>query len=219
MPWRNEDMRARIQAALEKQIQQNTNKPKSPQEAAQPPTDRPTTEIVSGAPTLPEKLPHVPKMPRVDYVQGAVSGEVQAPNPIKEHLGSEDRIELLEKHVDAGADRDKLKVEVEKADPKVLLVNLASMAGVDTLRELLALRMPVLTVYGANDTFLPPPSSEILADLRNGNGPFHAISMDGTRHFPMLENIAGFTRLMLDFLETQDITKLEIKKTWERRVR
>jgi hypothetical protein len=35
----------------------------------------------------------------------------------------------------------------------------------------------------------------------------------------MLENIAGFTRLVLDFLEVPDVTKLAIKETWERRVR
>jgi hypothetical protein len=55
--------------------------------------------------------------------------------------------------------------------------------------------------------------------LKEGRTSFHTIPMEDIRHFPMLEAIAPFTRLIMDFLEVPDITKLAIKKTWERRVR
>jgi pimeloyl-ACP methyl ester carboxylesterase len=195
----------------------------SPRDAATLPTDRPATEVPTApsrpAPPLPEPLPEIPTMPKEDLVPGTKEMQVQQANPLKDHLQVLDRMALLEKHIEAGTDREKLKAEISKADPMVLSLNIESFAEVDTLRDLKALTMPALSVHGANDTFLPPPDAEMIAGLKEGRSSFHIIGMESTRHFPMLENIAGFTRLLLDFLEAPDVTKLEIKKTWERRVR
>lgn len=234
MPLRTDEMRARIQAAIQPPAAGviETPKPKagapggqtpneaatkSPRDAATPPTDQPETEIKEGG-ALPA-LPDLPAMPKVDYEPDARQIQVQQANPVKDHLGVLDALMLLEKHVDAGADRDKLKVEVAKTDKIAVAVTVESLAGVDTLREMQRLRMPSVTVYGKGDTFLPPPDDELIADLRAGGGPLHLIGMDDTRHFPMLEKIDPFTRLLMDFLEIEDVSKLEIKKTWERRVR
>jgi pimeloyl-ACP methyl ester carboxylesterase len=90
---------------------------------------------------------------------------------------------------------------------------------VDTLREMQVLRMPVVMVYGAKDTFLPPPAPPILASLSEGRSAFRAIVLDGVRHFPMLEEKADFTRLMLAFLEAADVNQIDLKQIWVRRVR
>ncbi|HVO68543.1 MAG TPA: alpha/beta hydrolase, partial [Aggregatilineaceae bacterium] len=127
--------------------------------------------------------------------------------------------ELLRRHVDAGPDQEKLRVEVEKADTVALAMSIDSFVDVDTLRDLKALAMPAVMVYGLSDTFLPQPDVKMFASLSGRQHPFHTIPMESIRHFPMLENIAGFTRLVLDFLEVPDVTKLAIKETWERRVR
>jgi hypothetical protein len=35
----------------------------------------------------------------------------------------------------------------------------------------------------------------------------------------MFENVAGFNRLLVDFLEIPNVKELKIKEQWERRVR
>jgi pimeloyl-ACP methyl ester carboxylesterase len=224
IPKLPDDMKARLQAALDKRAQAlgeqllSESTPKPPHLAAQPPTDRPATEVVTKSPSPPllESLPSVPAMPKLDYV---TTGEAQRANPLKDHLGTLDWGDLLKKHVDPGPDLDKLKVEVDKADMIALKMSVESFGDVDTLREMQRLAMACVAVYGAGDTFLPPPNKEMLALLAEASRPFHAVAMAGVKHFPMLENIAGFSRLLLDFLEATDITKLGIKETWERRVR
>ncbi len=225
MPVRTDDMKTRIQVAMEqraREIGEQHVAPKPPREAATPPTDKPTTEIEtpsSVSRALPEQLAGVPAMPRTDYVPGAASGEVQRANPLKDHLEVLDRMELLKRHVDAGSDLEKLKVEVDKADSVALAMSIESFSEVDTLRDLRALSMPLVAVYGGSDTFVPSPDARMITSLTEGRSTCGVISMDTIRHFPMLENTAGFTRLLLDFLEIPDVTKLTIKETWERRVR
>ena len=130
-----------------------------------------------------------------------------------------DPIALLEKHVDAGTDLERLKIEVSKADKMALARSVTSFAGIDTLRDLARLTVPALAVYGMNDTFLPPPDSEMIARLKEGRDAFHLLGIEGGRHFPMLENIDTFTRLLQDFLDMPNVMDVEIKKKWERRVR
>ncbi len=213
MPWRTEEIRERIRQAVDVQAKQlgeaalagadatNALKPKTALEATTPPADKPAAEVVTSAPAP------------------AATGTVQSANPLKAQLGTLNRMELLEKHVEVGTDRDKLKIEVEKAHDKALEMSIESFAGVDTLRELIALTMPIVAVSGVNDTFVLPPNESMQQSLKDGAGQFLYVPMEATRHFPMLENITGFTRLLLDFLEVPDVTKIEIKKLWERRVR
>lgn len=141
------------------------------------------------------------------------------PNPLKQHLSSFDRLELLRQHVEAGPDQDKLRVEVEKADPAAFAASLDAFAEVDTLRDLRTLAMPAVLVYGEKDTFAPVPAEAMLKSLTNGRTTFGVISLSGTRHFPMLEDSAAFSRLVLAFLEAPDVTRIELKDQWVRRVR
>jgi pimeloyl-ACP methyl ester carboxylesterase len=233
VPWRSDEMKARVHAALDRETTQQADvesakaTPKLPRDAATPPTDQPVKEIVSAAPppvppaapaapTLPEKLDSVPAMPNVPY---AASGDVQRANPLKEHLEVLDRMELLKRHVDPGPDLDKLKVEVDKADSVALTMSIESFSDVDTLREMQALKMPTVMVYGVKDTFLPPPDVSMLGSLNEGRTTFRAMALDDVRHFPMLEEKADFTRLMLAFLETPDVHQIDLKEVWVRRVR
>lgn len=141
------------------------------------------------------------------------------PNPLKEHLTTLDRLELLRQHVEAGPDQEKLRLEVEKADPLAFTASLDAFAEVDTLRDLRALSMPAVLVYGEKDTFAPVPAEAMLKSLTDGRKTFGVISLAGTRHFPMLEDSAAFSRLVMAFLEAPDVTKIELKDQWVRRVR
>ncbi len=155
-----------------------------------------------------------PQAARPDSVANAAR-----PNPLKQHLSSFDRLELLKQHVEAGPDQDKLRIEVEKADPAAFTASLDAFAEVDTLRDLRTLSMPAVLVYGEKDTFAPVPAEPMLKSLTNGRTTFGVISLSGTRHFPMLEDSAAFSRLVLAFLEAPDVTRIELKDQWVRRVR
>jgi len=141
------------------------------------------------------------------------------PNPLRERLETLDPVALLTRHADPGPNLDKLLVEVRKADPVAVAQTIETLAGVDTLRELQRLRSPALAVYGGADTLLPAPDDAMLSALRADSRPFNAIEMRGLRHFPMLDDIAAFNRLLMDFLEAADPTRVTIKERWERRVR
>ncbi|GAB4413495.1 MAG: hypothetical protein Kow00106_08370 [Anaerolineae bacterium] len=147
------------------------------------------------------------------------AAQVTRPNPLKQHLSSFDRLELLRQHVEAGPDQDKLRIEVEKADPAAFAASLDAFAEVDTLRDLRALTMPAVLVYGEKDTFTPALAADMLKPLTDGRTAFGVISLSDTRHFPMLEDSAAFSRLMMAFLEAPDVTKIELKDQWVRRVR
>ncbi len=224
MPWRTDEMRARIAASAEERAKELGEArlaevlPKSPRDAAIPPTNQPSREIKTTdekpTPPPPDPLPAVPPMPRADYVP---ESSIQQANPLKNYLETVDRFELLKRHVEVGPDQDKLRVEVEKTDPLAFSISVDAFTNVDTLRDLRGVSMPTVAVYGANDTFVPPPDDRMIATL---NRPaFHALPLKDAHHFPMLENIAGFSRLLMDFLEAPDVTKLEIKDQWVRRVR
>lgn len=141
------------------------------------------------------------------------------PNPLRDRFDPLDALALLQRHADPGANLNKLLAEVRKADPAAFAATVESLAGVDTLRELQRLALPVLAVFGGGDTLLPAPDEAMLRALRDGDRPFHTIEMRGLRHFPMLDDIAAFNRLLMDFLETADVRQVSIKERWERRVR
>ena len=185
---------------------------KSPQEAAVVPTDKPVKEVST---TELPALKDVPSMPRAQVVKDDGS----KPNPLRDHLEVFTAKELLQRHVDPGTDRDKLQSEADKADEAVIQTSVESFAGVNTLADMLALSMPAVMVYGARDTFCPTPQKEILDALLAKDSPFKSIELKNIRHFPMLEDIAAFTRLLLEFLKLPDVRQLDIKEIWERRVR
>ncbi|MBN1203183.1 MAG: alpha/beta hydrolase [Anaerolineae bacterium] len=202
--------------------------PKSPREAAAQPPDKPAVDVAGAqtrltppkiTPPLPPSLPDIPVMPKADLAAGKSKGEVQRANPLKNHLKIYDPMALLEQHVPAGDDLEKLRTEVSKTDKAALQMSIESFDHVDTLRDLQALTIPVIAMFGAGDTFLPPPNNEMAADLKGERRTLHIIRLDSIHHFPMLEDIATFNRLVLDFLEAPDVTKVVPKKTWERRVR
>jgi len=226
LPFRTDEMRARIRAELERQANalasQGTktpaDAPKSPREAATPPANAQPKEV-TGTPTPPPPLPEVPQMPKMDYEPGTTTMNIMLQNPLKEHLGTTNRLELLKKHVDPGPDRDKLQVEVEKADPLAVSALIDGFGTVDTLRDLARLPMPTLVLSGKEDMFLKPPDERMVKTLTEGRANCHVLLLENTRHFPMLEEKAAFNRLLMEFLDTADVRTVKPTEIWERRVR
>ena len=87
----------------------------------------------------------------------------------------------------------------------------------DMRKDLSALKVPVLLVYGGNDPLIRLPEAE----LQQANGhPSRVMVLEGAQHFPMLENRNGFNRLLSDFLEAGDnLSALALKREWQRRLR
>lgn len=176
---------------------------------------------LAAAPGKPSLSGAVPASP----ASGSSAGDSAArrpaprPNPLKAHLATHDRLELLKQSVEAGPDQDKLRVEIEKTDPLAFTASLDAFDTVDTLRDLRTLTAPTVLVYGDKDSLLPAPAKKKLAALTGGRSTFGVMSLAGTRHFPMLEDSAAFSRLLMAFLEAPDVTKIALKDQWVRRVR
>ncbi len=224
LPFRTDEMRARIRAELERQAQALASQgkqtpaeaPKSPREAAKPPADAPAKDVTGAV--APPPLPEVPTMPKMDYEPGTTTMNIMLQNPLKDHLGTTNRVELLKKHVDPGPDRDKLQVEVEKADPLAVSALIDGFGTVDTLRDLARLAMPTLVLSGKEDMFLLPPDERMTKTLTERTN-CHVLVLENTRHFPMLEEKAAFNRLLMEFLDAADVRTVKPTEIWERRVR
>jgi pimeloyl-ACP methyl ester carboxylesterase len=72
-------------------------------------------------------------------------------------------------------------------------------------------------VNGDRDEAIDPATDQGVDGLFKAN--VHRIAFEGGRHFLMLDDPAKFNRLLADFLEAQDLTSLELKDEWKRRMR
>lgn len=211
VPWRTEQMKARIKANLERQAQTTAAIPapgtntgaKSPREAATPP----------------DPLPDVPAMPKMDYTPGSTTMQMKLTNPLKDFLKTTDRFKLLDEHVEDSPDRKKLRDEVEKADPLALSMTVESFNMVDTLHDLRQIAQPLMVVYGQKDSFMQLPDARMIEELQGGRTTCAVKTLQNIKHFPMLEEKAAFTRLLMEFLEASDVRHVELTEIWERRVR
>ncbi len=110
-----------------------------------------------------------------------------------------------------------VEMEVRKTDASAV-TNTISLAMESDLRPVLPpLEIPVLLVYGGNDPFIKPPETSW---LRYCDDNVRAISLRGAQHFPMLEEQNKFNRLLKEFLDAgDDLSSLELKDEWQRRLR
>ena len=105
-----------------------------------------------------------------------------------------------------------------KADPKAIAASMDDLQANNLVGGARQTNLPCLFVYGQNDLAVPPPNAEKL----NLSHMMHSIVLEGSGHFPMLEETQVFNRLLVDFLALDSgasPTELEIKEEWKRRVR
>lgn len=114
---------------------------------------------------------------------------------------------------------DKLAADLNKTDPAAIKGSVSAYDSGRMLDTLRLLPMPRVVVHGLDDTVVAPPSENVWNYLTNEKEEtLLPILLPGVRHFPMLE-YERFSRLVNDFLEVPDISKLEIKERWKRRTR
>ena len=110
-----------------------------------------------------------------------------------------------------------VEMEVRKTDVSAVTSTI-NLTLEDDLRPVLPpLTIPVLLVYGGSDPFIKSPEASW---LRYCDDNVRAISLDGAQHFPMLEEQNKFNRLLKEFLDVgDDLSSLELKEEWQRRLR
>lgn len=114
---------------------------------------------------------------------------------------------------------EKLKVDVDKSDAKVLEKSAEGFDAGTFLDDLRRVTSPIVAVHGDDDPIFDARKDKIWDYLTlKKEDIFVPIPLPNVRHFPMLEHDA-FARLTIDFLSIPDISKLEIRERWRRRSR
>jgi len=110
--------------------------------------------------------------------------------------------------------------DASKVDPQAVTASMAGFqANPNLFSEIRNLGIPCLFVYGPNDSGVAMPSQERTDSLPSH---MHQINLEGTGHFPMIDNSNQFNRLLTDFLALDSGVsprELQLKEEWKRRVR
>lgn len=113
-----------------------------------------------------------------------------------------------------------IQMEIGKADSVALVHSVRDVIEQDMRQDMETLdemRIPILLVYGRNDPLILPPEERWIARLEETT---RTIYLEESRHFPMLDEVNKFNRLLRQFLESKhDLESLELKDEWRRRMR
>ena len=125
--------------------------------------------------------------------------------------------DALLKMITRRADFPEVSLEAPKTDTAAINSSVNSLMEYDLRDVIYPLEIPVLMVYGSEDPIISLPEEEWLSDFEDN---VRFISLDSVQHFPMLEERNKFNRLLADFLEAgEDLSSLELKEEWQRRLR
>jgi pimeloyl-ACP methyl ester carboxylesterase len=110
-----------------------------------------------------------------------------------------------------------VQLEANKTDVAAIVSSVRAVMQMNLRKALEVIEAPVLLVYGRNDPLVVPPAEEELEEYEDNT---RAIYLDESRHFPMLDEMNKFNRLLRQFLEVKDdLEALELKEEWRRRTR
>lgn len=146
---------------------------------------------------------------------------VEAPldvNAINSRLRTAQLPELVEWLLSKEPAAEAARVDAIKADPLALSTSFSSPDLSHLSNQMGNFNNPCLLVYGQNDPAITVPAFEPLSAPLN----MHAVVLEQTAHFPMLDDGARFTRLLTDFLSLEageSPRDLQMKEEWKRRVR
>ncbi|HLF74563.1 MAG TPA: alpha/beta hydrolase [Anaerolineales bacterium] len=107
--------------------------------------------------------------------------------------------------------------DASKADPQAVTASIAALQANNLFGNFRSLDIPCLLVYGEKDQAITIPSEEFSLSTLT-----HQIVLEGSGHFPMIDETAKFNRLLTDFLALdQGLSprELQMKEEWRRRVR
>ena len=108
-------------------------------------------------------------------------------------------------------------VDVVKADPQAIAASMVGLQANNIFSTFRALNIPCLLVYGDKDPSIVTPDEEFALSTMT-----HQIELEGSGHFPMIDETIKFNRLLTDFLALDSglsPRELQMKEEWRRRVR
>ena len=104
-----------------------------------------------------------------------------------------------------------------KADGQAITASMVGLEADNLYGSFRNLNIPCLLVYGEKDpAIFAPDESFSLASMT------HPVYLDGSAHFPMIDETIRFNRLLTDFLALDSgvsPSELQMKEEWKRRVR
>jgi len=109
--------------------------------------------------------------------------------------------------------------DASKADPQAITASINSFQSNGLFGQMRQTDIPCLMVYGQNDPAIPAPPADNSINLPHM---MHHIVLEGSGHFPMIDEAARFNRLLTDFLALDSGAsprELQEKEEWKRRVR
>jgi pimeloyl-ACP methyl ester carboxylesterase len=104
-----------------------------------------------------------------------------------------------------------------KADPQAIAASMAGLQANNIFSTFRGRNIPCLLVYGDKDPAVITPDEEFSLSSVT-----HQIELEGSGHFPMIDEAARFNRLLTDFLALDSGAsprELQMKEEWRRRVR
>jgi len=107
--------------------------------------------------------------------------------------------------------------DASKADAKAIADSLVGLQANNVFSNFRALNIPCLLVYGDKDPAIVIPDGEYSLSTMT-----HQVELEGSGHFPMIDEISRFNRLLTDFLALDSGAsprELQLKEEWRRRVR
>ena len=107
--------------------------------------------------------------------------------------------------------------DAPKADGQAITASMVGLQADNLYGSFRNLNIPCLLVYGERDqAVLAPDESFSLSSMT------HPVFLDGSGHFPMIDETIRFNRLLTDFLALDSgvsPSELQMKEEWRRRVR
>lgn len=116
-----------------------------------------------------------------------------------------------------GEGHAEVEQEMEKMAQGVIEASVRSTMDTDMQQDVNRIQVPLLLIHGEKDAVVASPQPEWLTDAGEN---VRAIVLPNARHFPMLDDIPRFSRLLSDFLEVQsaeELAALAVKEEWRRR--
>ncbi len=140
-------------------------------------------------------------------------------NSLNQRLDRMSPDSLMKKVLGKGQEYPEIATEIHKTDQMALARLANEIQDHDFTEELIRTPRPTLMVYGRRDSVITAPNENGLWPA-NTNGRHHVVVLDQCTHFPMLEAVPTFNRLLLDFMHAgDDIDHITPKVYWQRRVR
>ena len=107
--------------------------------------------------------------------------------------------------------------DASKADLQAITASMVGLQANNLFSGFRDLNIPCLLVYGEKDPAITIPSEDFSLSTMT-----HQVVLDGSGHFPMMDETVKFNRLLTDFLALEQglsPRELQMKEEWRRRVR